>query len=93
MMKSCGKQPKAFDRSVRRAVNVLLLSTDFFHFSIMALREKCPNTEFFWYVFSCIWTQYGGLFRYSPCSVRIQENTDQKNSVFGQFSRSADMRQ
>ena len=25
---------------------------------------------------------------YSPYSVRIQENTDQKNSVFGHFSRS-----
>ena len=23
-----------------------------------ALREKCPNTEFFWSVFSRIWTEY-----------------------------------
>ena len=22
------------------------------------LREKCPNTEFFWSVFSRIWTEY-----------------------------------
>ena len=23
------------------------------------LRKKCPNTEFFWSAFSCIWTEYG----------------------------------
>ena len=39
------------------------------------LREKCPNTEFF-------------LVRIFLYSVRIQENTDKKNSVFGHFSRS-----
>ena len=44
----------------------------------MALREKCPNTEFFWSIFSCIWTEYRDLFRKSPYSIRIQENTDQK---------------
>ena len=27
------------------------------------LREKCPNTEFFWSVFSCIWTEYGEILR------------------------------
>ena len=40
-----------------------------------SLREKCPNTELF-LVLSALY------------SVRIQENTDQKNSVFGHFSRS-----
>ena len=44
----------------------------------MALREKCPNAEFFWSVFSCIWTEYRDLLRKSPYSIRIQENTDQK---------------
>ena len=44
--------------------------------------------SFFWSIFSCIWTEYGDLVRKSPYSVRIQENTDQKNSVFGHFSRS-----
>ena len=34
--------------------------------------------SFFWYVFSCIWTEYGDLLRESPYSLRIQENTDQK---------------
>ena len=39
------------------------------------LREKCPNMEFFWSVFSCIQPEY------SKISTR-------KNSVFGHFSRS-----
>ena len=29
------------------------------------LREKCPNTEIFWSVFSCIWTEYGDLLVFS----------------------------
>ena len=36
-------------------------------------REKCPNTEFF-------------LVRIFQYSVRIQENMDQKKSLFGHFS-------
>ena len=44
-----------------------------------SLREKCPNTDFFWSVFSCIRTEYGDLLRNSPYLVRIQKNTDQKN--------------
>ena len=35
------------------------------------LREKCPNTEFFWPVFSRIRTEYGEI-------VQMRENTDQK---------------
>ena len=42
-------------------------------FPTPSLREKCPNTEFF-------------LVRIFLYSVWIQENTDQKNSVFGHFS-------
>ena len=34
--------------------------------------------RFFWYVFSCIWTEYGDLLCESPYSFRIQENKDQK---------------
>ena len=41
----------------------------------LAKREKCPNTEFF-------------LVRILLYQVRIHENTDQKNSEFGHFSRS-----
>ena len=44
----------------------------------VALREKWPNMEFFWSVFSCIWTEYGNLRRKSLYSVQIRENTDQK---------------
>ena len=36
--------------------------------------------SFFWSIFSCIRTEYGDLFRKSPYSVWIQENTDQKKS-------------
>ena len=42
-----------------------------------------PYLEFFWSVFSHIPTEYGNLLRKSPYSVRIQENTDQKNSECG----------
>ena len=41
-------------------------------------REKCPNTEFFWSVFSCIRTEYRDLLCRSSYSIRIQESTDQK---------------
>ena len=44
--------------------------------------------SFFWSVFSCIQIEYGDLRSTFPHSVRIQENTDQKNSIFGHFSRS-----
>ena len=39
------------------------------------LREKCPNTEFFWSVFSCIQSEYS----------KIRTG---KEYVFGRFSRS-----
>ena len=42
-------------------------------------------------VFSCIRTEYGDLRSESPYSVWIQENTDQKNSLFGHFWRSVDL--
>ena len=34
--------------------------------------------SFFWSIFSCIRTEFGGLLRKSPYSVRIQEDTVQK---------------
>ena len=46
---------------------------------------KCPYSEFFWFVFSRIWTE---ILRFSPYSVRMRENTDQKNSEYGHFSHS-----
>ena len=38
---------------------------------------------FFWFVFSCIRTEYGDLLHKSPYSVRIEENTDQKKLCTG----------
>ena len=57
------------------------------------LRKKCPNTTFFLVRIFCIWTEYGEILRISVLListylVRMLENTDQKNSVFGHFSRS-----
>ena len=43
------------------------------------LSEKCPDSEFFWFVFSSIWTEYGEIQRYS---VQRQKNKH------GHFSRS-----
>ena len=50
--------------------------------------EKCPFSEFFQSVFSRIRTEYGDLLRKSPYSVRMRENTDQKNTEYGYFLRS-----
>ena len=44
----------------------------------LSLREKCPNTKFFWSVFTRIWIEYGDLLRKSLYSVRIRVNTAQK---------------
>ena len=44
--------------------------------------------NFFWSIFFCIWTEYGDLLCKYPYSVRIQENMDQKNFIFGYFSGS-----
>ena len=49
-----------------------------------ALCESFPYSEFFWSVFSGIWTKY-----ISPSSVRMRENTDQKNSEYGYFLHSS----
>ena len=52
-------------------------------------RKKCPYSELFWSVFSRIQTEY---FVYCilrlNTSVRMQENTDQRNSKYGHFSHS-----
>ena len=51
--------------------------------------EKCPYSEFFWSVFSPIRTEHGKILSISLHSVRMLENKEQKNSKYGQFSRSA----
>ena len=58
---------------------------------LVSTSEKCPNTEFFWSLFSRIWTEYGylrsksGKFQSKFGKIRIR-----KNSVFGHLSRSAE---
>ena len=52
----------------------------------LALRKK--SMEFFWHAFSCIRTEYRVLLFKSPLSVRMRENTDQKNCKYGYFLRS-----
>ena len=49
------------------------------------LREMCPYSELFWSAFSSIRTAYGEIFRISPYSVRMRENTGQNNSEYGHF--------
>ena len=50
-----------------------------------SLSEKCPNTEFF---LVRTFADLDWLRRISLYSVQMRNNTDQKNSVFGDFSRS-----
>ena len=55
----------------------------------LTLCEKWPYSELFWSVFSRIRTEYGEILRICPYSVRMRENTDQKNSEYGHFPNSA----
>ena len=54
--------------------------------------RKCQYSEFFWFAFSHIWTEYGDLVR-SPYSVRMRENADLKNFEYGHFLRSVKLKQ
>ena len=54
----------------------------------ITLCEKSPYSEFFWFVFSCNWTEYGEIRSISLYSVQMRGNTDQKKSEYGHFSRS-----
>ena len=61
------------NKCVKSAVKASLFSRKRFESLLLAyviLREEFTNTEFFWSVFSHIWTEYG--------AVRIWEITDQK---------------
>ena len=49
------------------------------------LHEKCPYSEFFWSLFSCIRIEYGEIQSIFPHSVRMRENTEQKKSDYGHF--------
>ena len=56
-------------------------------YDFSALRKKCPYSELFWSVFSCIRTEYKEIFRISSYSIRMRENIDQNNSEPGHFLR------
>ena len=51
--------------------------------------KRCLYSELFWSTFSHICTEYGGILRISPYSVRMRENMGQNNSEYGHFLRSA----
>ena len=44
----------------------------------LAMREKCPNTDFFPVRIFRIRTEYGEIWSISPYSIRMRKNTDQK---------------
>ena len=52
------------------------------------LGEKCPYSEFLWFVFSRIRTECGEILPTSPYSIRMRKNIDQKNSKYRRFLRS-----
>ena len=58
-------------------------------FYCFSLRKKFPYSDFFWSVFPRIQTEYGEIRSISPYSVRMRENTNQKNFEYEHFSRSA----
>ena len=51
----------------------------------MLIRALDMYSEFLWSVISRIGTKYEEMLRISPPSVRIRENTDQKNSEYNTF--------
>ena len=55
---------------------------------IESYTAQCSPSEFFWSLFSHIWTEYGKVLRISPQSVRMRENMERKNSEYGHFLRS-----
>ena len=60
--------------------------------SVKKYLTKCPYSEFSRSIFLCIRTEYGWIPGISPYSVQMREKTDQKNSKYGLFLRSVDVR-
>ena len=58
------------------------------YISFLSMREKFSYSEFFWLIFSRVRIECGQILRISPYSVRMRENSYQKNSEYGHFSRS-----
>ena len=72
-----------------RAVQKLKFSIKDFFSDCKPLRRI---RSFFWTVFFRIRTEYEEIVCITLYSVRMQENTDQKNSEYGPFSRSEKIR-
>ena len=51
--------------------------------------EKYPYSELFSSIVFRIWTEYEEILRIYPYSVRMLENTDQKNTEYKHFLRRA----
>ena len=49
--------------------------------------------SYFWYLFSCIRTEYGEILRISPFQSECGKIPTRNNSLFGHFSRSARVRE
>ena len=62
--------------------NMYLAIKDSLDYTMLKLRYRCVKSvqlrSYFWSVFTCIRTEYGDLRSISAYSLRIQENTDQK---------------
>ena len=71
-------QPRFFLTSLDLFLPVKIYLTILELSFLISLREKCPNMEFFWSVFSCIRNEYRDLRSKSLYSVRTQGKTDQK---------------
>ena len=54
----------------------------------MTRRKTCPYSEFLWFLFSRIQTEYGEILSTSPYSAPMREITDLKKIEYGHFSRS-----
>ena len=67
---------------------VMLVPMNLFAQLPPTLRENCPYSELFWSVFPRIRTEYGKIQSIYSFSIRMRENTDQKNLEYGHFSRS-----
>ena len=52
------------------------------------MRKKCPYSELFCSVFSCILIECREIQSIPPYSFRLRENTDRNNSEYGHFPRS-----
>ena len=75
----------SFKRIFQAAIFEKKHESETFHYRL----ERCLYSELFWSIFSRIRNEYGEIRSISPYLVRMRENTDQNNSVYRHFLRSA----